>query len=364
MENRGIRIVAVSDLCISEEMYHEAFGKLIASGAQLRVVDWKVRNLKDWRENILKIEKQGPTAVAYPLGLEKAVADVDVLITHVCPIPQKVLNAANRLRALGCARSGLENVDVQTARNKGIAILYCPASKISTAADTTVGLMLAESRGIARTHSKMMRGIWDASSAFFGNSTGLTGKKIGLVGFGNIGQAIANRLKGFDVQLLVHDPYQSENIIRKYMGEPVELPKLLRTADFVVVMARLDRNQHTKPIIGKAELEMMKETAFFINTARAGLVDYMALREILENKRIAGAALDVFDHEPLLRTDPFLKLDNVTLSPHIAGVSKEGYFRSAQDIAENVELLMSGQCPKFVLNPEVIYKAGASSSAV
>jgi D-3-phosphoglycerate dehydrogenase len=348
----NVRILALSDLCITEAMYRESFQGLMAAGARLHVLEWKLSGLPDLREKVIRTEREGPEAVPGPPDLAEKSASADVILTHICPVPRAIIVGAAQLQLIGCARSGLENVDMHAAEERGIAVLHCPISKISTAADATIGMMLAECRGLARAHRQMMAGKWDATFAFFGNSIGLSGKKVGLVGFGNIARAVARRLKGFEVHLMVHDPYQPDGVIREHGGVPVTLPQLLADADFVVVLARLQDD--TCGLIGMKELRLMKKSAFFINTARAGLVDYAALRQVLQEGSIGGAALDVFDHEPLGSDDILLKLNNVTLTPHVAGVSRAGYSQSAQDLAEDIKRFFETRAPRFIANPEVL----------
>jgi D-3-phosphoglycerate dehydrogenase / 2-oxoglutarate reductase len=357
-----VKILAFCDLCITEDLYRQAFQDLVAQGAELRIMQWELADLQDLRAKVIQTERQGPQAVPYPAGAEAEARDANVLVTHICPVPRKLIDAAGRLEVIGCARSGVENVDVAAATQRRIPVLNCPTSKISTAADATVGMMLAECRSLARAHRDMMQGVWDARFAFFGGSMGLSGRKVGLVGFGNIGQAVAQRLQGFGVQMLVYDPYQPESVIRQLGGAPSSLSDLLKNADFVVVLARLEEG--TRNLIGMKELGMMKQTAFFINTARAGLVDYAALRVVLQEGRIAGAALDVFDTEPLGLDDPLLKLQNVTLTPHVAGVSRSGYLRSALDVAEDLVRLYESRSAKHVVNPEALQGAGRTGKEI
>jgi D-3-phosphoglycerate dehydrogenase len=352
MERWGLKILAISDLCITDGFYQDAFVGFVERGCTMEITEWKLEDLNDLRSKVIRIEREGPESVPCPANLATGAADADVLVTHICPIPRKVIGSAKRLKAIGCARSAFENVDLRAATERGIPLLYCPMSKISTAADAAIGMILAECRGLARAHCKMIQGLWDASYAFFRHSIGLEGNKVGLIGFGNIGKAVAERLNGFHVHLLVHDPYQSDESIAQYGGTRVSLRHLLAESDFVVLMARLD--EKSKNLIGEKELRMMKRTAYFINTARAGLVDYGALRKILVEKAIAGAALDVFDVEPLEKNDPLLLLDNVTLTPHAAGVTREGYQRSARDMAQEIRRFIEGQAPRFIANPEVL----------
>ncbi len=343
-----VHILAISDLCITEAIYREAFAEITARGAKLNVIDWPLQDLNNLRVQVARLEKEGSEALPVPPEMEEAALASDVIVTHLCPVPQRLITRASRLRAIGCARGGVENVAVQAATDRGIPVIHCPLSKVATAADAAIGMILTECRGLARAHRQMAQGQWDASFAFFGASMSLTGNTVGLIGFGNIGQAVARRLQGFEVELLVHDPYQPAAVIQDYGGIAVTLDELLARSDFVVLLARL--SEASRGMIGRRELQVMKQNAYFINTARAGLVDYEALREALAQRRIAGAALDVFDAEPLAPDDPLLKLDNVTLTPHVAGVSCEGYRRSAFDAAHDIRRLLEGERPRFVVN--------------
>jgi D-3-phosphoglycerate dehydrogenase len=352
MARLDLKILAISDLCITDGFYQDAFAGFVEQGCTMKILEWKLKDLNDMRSKILRTEKEGPEAVPGPANMAAEAADADVLVTHLCPIPEKVIEKAGRLKVIGCARSAFENVDLRAANRRGVALLYCPLSKISMAADTTMGMILAESRGLARAHCALSKGSWDAGYAFFGHTIGLEGNKVGLIGFGNIGKALAERLSGFHAQLLVHDPYQSEEIIAQYGGARVSLERLLAECDIVVLVARLDKN--SRGLIGEKELRLMKKTSYFINTARAGLVDYGALRKVLAEKAIAGAALDVFDAEPLDKQDPLLRLDNVTLTPHVASVSRQGYLKAARDIALEIRSVIEGRKPRFIANPEVL----------
>ena len=352
MDLRWLKILAISDLCITEEMYRQAFSGLTGRGAELKVIEWKVRDLNDLRAQVDKTEREGAEAVPAPPELESSISGVDILVTHLSPVPERVIAGAAKLKLIGCARSGWENVAEPAATARNIPILYCPLSKVSTAADAAIGMILTECRGLARAHCQMVQGIWDTTFAFFGNSMSLTGNTVGLIGFGNIGKAVAQRLKGFEVETLVYDPFQPAAAIREQGCTPVTLDELLARSDFVVMMARLSKD--TTNLIGRSELDLMKPTAYFVNTARGGLVDYGALRDALARRQIAGAALDVFDVEPIDPEDPLLKLDNVSLTPHVAGVSREGYRRSAQDVAQDIATLLAGGRPRFVVNPQTL----------
>ena len=352
MKISELKILAISDLCITNKIYKEAFKEFIECGASLEIIDWKLKDLNDLREKLIKTEIEGPEAVNNILGLEKIISNFNVLVTHLCPITKRIIDSGEKLKIIGCPRSGYENIDINEATKRKIPLLFSPLSKIPAIADFIIGVLLTECRGIARAHNKMIKGIWNAEFAYFGSFKSLSNNTIGIIGFGNIGQAVAERLKGFNIKLLVSDPFQSEETINGYGGLKVPLNELLANSDFILLLARL--NENNKNLIGKNEFLLMKESSYFINTARAGLVDYNALREVLRNKKIAGAALDVFEKEPLDKNEPLLKLENVTLTPHVGGVSQEGYLQAVKDLVLDIERLSKYGKPKYIVNPEVL----------
>jgi D-3-phosphoglycerate dehydrogenase len=349
MKISGLKILAISDLCLDESIYNKAFQKFTDNGAILKIIEWKLTDLQDLRAKVIKTEVEGPNSVNNIPGLELIVSDFDILVTHICPIPEKIIDCGKNLKVIGCARSGFENIDINAATKRKIPVLYCPLSKITAIADFIIGILLSECRSLARSHCKMTKGIWDPDFAFFSDFKSLSNSTVGIIGFGNIAQSVSKRLKGFNVKLLVSDPFLTEEKIIKYGGQKVSLNELLTNSDFVILLARL--NEGTKNLISINEFSLMRESAYFINAARAGLVDYRALREVLINKRIAGAALDVFETEPLDKNDPLIKLENVTLTPHIGGVSREGYLQAAKDIAKDIERLLKYKSPNYVANP-------------
>jgi len=154
------------------------------------------------------------------------------------------------------------------------------------------------------------------------------------------------------MKILVYDPYVSKSVVEEIGGEKVALQDLLRNSDFVTLHCRL--TEETRNIIGARELSLMKPTAYLINTARGGLIDKGALIEALKNHRIAGAALDVYETEPIEPDDELIKLENVTLTSHISGYSKEVVYRSAMMVASDIRRYLNGEKPKHVFNPSVL----------
>ena len=201
-------------------------------------------------------------------------------------------------------------------------------------AEFTVGLILAERRNIARAHLSLVTGGWRKNFATDGQFTELAGKTVGLIGFGAVGQTVADRLGPFGVHLVVHDPFQSSEVVKRHGGRAAPLDELLRCADVVSLHAR--REPDEPPLIGARELALMKPTACLINTARAHLVDMDALVQVLQERRIAGAAIDVFEQEPLPEDSPLRRLDNITLTPHLAGSTLEAFHQSPRLLAERI----------------------------
>jgi len=308
------------------------------------------------QEERIKVEKGGPDAVPIPEGLVKAVAGAEMLLVHYCPISRRVLDAAApALKVVGTCRAGLEHVDLSAATDRGVVVFNVRGRNAGSVSDFAVGLILAECRNIARSHLGIVRGRWRKDFVNSPHIPELSGKTVGLVGFGWVGKLVCRKLSGFEVKMLAYDPYVSEDIITASGARPVDLPTLMRESDFVSIHARL--TPENRGVIGARELSLMRPTAYFINTARAGLVDEEALIDVLQKRAIAGAGLDVFHHEPIPTDHPLLKLDNVTLTSHLAGTTSEALSRSPILLVEDIVKYLRGQRPQFMVNPEVLDQA-------
>ena len=235
---------------------------------------------------------------------------------------------------IGVCRAGTENIDARAAADRNIPIYNVPGRNATAVAEFTVGMILAERRNIARAHLSLATGGWRKTYANTGQFTELAGKTVGLIGFGVIGQMVAQRLRPFEVEIIVHDPYQDEDVIQEHGGRKVDLEDLLRRCDIVSLHAR--GSEDGPPLIGARELARMKHTALLINTARAYLVDAVALADALRDRRIAGAAVDVFEQEPLDIDAPLRTLDNITLTPHLAGSTVEAFQHSPHLLVEAI----------------------------
>ncbi len=284
-----------------------------------------------------------------PKKIIASISDADILIVHAAPVNAEVIDAAQDLKLIGCCRSGAANIDVSYATKKGIPVLFTPGRNAHAVADLTIGLIICEARGIARADAQMKSGVYCVPEV----GVELWGKTLGIIGLGSVGSAVAHRAEnGFNMEVLAHDPYIPKERAEELGVRLVDLETLLRESDFVTVHSRASPD--AKPQITAEHLAMMKPTAYFINTSRGNNVDEQALIEALVNGRIAGAALDVYTEEPINPENPLLKLDNVTLTPHIGGITREVPLRTAEIIVEDVARFIRGEKPRNVLNVEVL----------
>lgn len=307
---------------ISSDTLGKAVQDVFGSETAVKKVDWKPASDEEFWYLRSQVEKLGPDAGKPPVELKDAVKDADVIITHHTPINASLISSSSA-SYLGVCRAGVENVDVKAAAAKGIKVLRTMGRNAEAVSDYTVALILAQLRNVAKGHQALMGGEWRkkyANSAFMGD---MAGKTVGLIGFGYIGKLVARKLSGFGVKLIAYDPFVNADVLKVQNVEPVTLEKLCREADFISLHARLSKE--TEGLVGEKEIAVMKPTAYLINTARAGLISESALVKALEENRLGGAALDVFWTEPLPEDHPLLKLDNVTLTPHLAGSTNDTF---------------------------------------
>ena len=289
-------------------------------------MDWPLKSFDELQNYNLLVETQGCQALQPPQCVFELCADADVIVTQFCTVTRELVDACPKLKAIGVLRGGIENVCSEYAREKGIEVFNAPGRNAEAVSDFTVGMIICEARNIARGHHGILTGRWIRDYSNSGMIPDLPGRTVGLIGCGAIGMKVAKKLSGFDMTLLGYDPFASAERYKEAGIEPVELDELMARADFVSLHARLTaENRH---LIDARRLALMKPTAYLINTSRAGLIDEAALVEALRAKKIAGAALDVYEHEPPQPDDPLLALDNVTLTPHMAGGSNDAFFNT------------------------------------
>jgi len=267
-------------------------------------------------------------------------------------IDGELLDRAPRLRMIAQMAVGYDNVDLAAATTRGIPVSNTPDVLTDATADLAFALILALSRRIVELDGCVRRGefkFW-APMLFLGRE--VTGKTLGVVGFGRIGQAVAQRAKGFRMRVLYSDPRRLDTAQeRELNAEYADLGRLLREADFVSIHASL--NEKTRHLIGEAELVLMKPTGYLINAARGPVVDEKALVQALQSGAIAGAGLDVYENEPAIEPG-LVELENVVLLPHVGSATLETRVRMASVAAENLRAGLEGKVPPNLINPDVL----------
>ena len=332
-----MRLLAISDTYIPADFMTDGLSELRDLGVDVEVRHWAHDDLIGLQQDNLKIETGGPDAVELPDSITRDLDSLEIVVVQFAPISSSFIDQAKNLKLIGVLRGGVENVAVEHATQKGISVMNTPGRNARAVAECTMGLILAEIRNIARSHADLKRNNWHRS---FPNSEAipeLYGKTVGLVGYGAVGRLVAGYLEAFGSRVIAFDPYFTGD---NAPAELVDLQYLVRNSDVVSLHARLtDESYH---LIGERELAMMKPTAVLVNTARSGLVDEPALIEALEQKRIAGAALDVFDAEPLPAGHPFVRLENVTITAHLAGSTIDSFRNSPKMMAGHLMNCLTG----------------------
>ena len=308
-----------------------------------------------------------------PEELAQAAAEAEIILLGYESLPGRVIESLPQLKLIGCTRSMPVNIDLAAATARRIPVLHTPGRNTQTAAEFTLGLMLAEAHRIARAHHALRSGrylgapatefsaadrscdvTWklDGESPFKDfQGVELAGRCLGIIGLGRIGSRVAQLAQALEMRVLAYSPYTSSTQAEALNVQLVDLDTLLQQADFISVHARV--TGETWGMLGEREFNLMKPSAYLISVSRAAVIDQAALIKALEQRRIAGAALDVFWFEPLPANHPLLALENVTLTPHLAGATGEVKERHSQIIVDDVIAWLDGRRPTHLANPEV-----------
>ncbi len=268
-----------------------------------------------------------------------------------------VIEAGRRLRVIANYAVGYDNIDVEAATRKGVMVTNTPGVLTETTADMAWCLLMAVARRVVEADSYVRRGQFKRWEPMLLLGSDVYGKTLGIVGMGRIGRAVARRAMGFGMKILYYSPRRAYEVEKETGARYVDLPTLLKNADFVTLHTPL--TAATRHMIGSEELEMMKPTSYLINTSRGAVVDEAALVDALKRGLIAGAALDVYENEPKL-SEGLAELSNVVLTPHIGSASRETRTRMALMAAQNIVSALSGERPPNLVNPEVLAKGQGS----
>jgi D-3-phosphoglycerate dehydrogenase / 2-oxoglutarate reductase len=320
----------------------------VAAGAQVRTLELP------WPDQPMRhgyVDGGIPGLKEYmgdPDEIAAFVDDAEILVNHLAPVTGAMLDRLPKLRVIAVSRGGPVNIDVAACKARQIRLVNTPGRNASAVAEFTIAAILAETRLIRAGHEGLRQGVWRGDLYRYDvTGTELSEMTVGLIGYGFIGTRVAKLLKPFGCRILVADPYKSlssEDIADG--GRMVKLDQLLADSDVVSLHARV--TDETKSFLAAPQFARMRKGAYFINTARGPMVNYDDLYQALKSGHLRGAMLETFWLEPPPADSPLLKLDNVTLTPHIAGASTTTVRIAARMVAEEVRRYLAGEPP---LNP-------------
>lgn len=294
---------------------------------------------------ILVVEKISPEAVALlkkkhtveeflewgPQDLPKKLRGFDVLVVRSkAQVTKDVIDAGDKLRIIARAGAGTDNIDSKHAQSRGIKVINTPGANLLSVAELTIGLALSLLRHISEADRTTKQGLWEKKRL---GGMEVSGKTWGIIGFGRIGHLVSGLLSGFKCQVLAYDPYISKEVAASAGARLVALEELLKNSDIVSIHVPL--LDSTRGLIGAKQLAMMKKSAIIINISRGGIIDEKALYDALKDKRIQGAALDVFEKEPP-EGSQLLNLDNAVFTPHLGAQTAEAQERVGGELAEKL----------------------------
>jgi D-3-phosphoglycerate dehydrogenase / 2-oxoglutarate reductase len=280
-----------------------------------------------------------------PADLVKAVADYDALIvrgrTRVTP---EVFDAARRLKVIGRAGVGVDNIDLAAAKAHNVVVVNAPTSTTSAVAEVAFGLLLAVAREIPRADAAMKAGSWLKKEL---EGVELNGKTLGIIGYGRIGMEMGKRAAAFGMNVIAYDPLISEDAIKASGGESVSIQELYEWSDFISL--HLPYNVQTRDLMGPLAFSQMKDGVRIVCAARGGIIDEVALLNALNSGKVAGAGLDVFATEPPGAVE-LVKHPKVVCTPHIGAQTAEAQTRAADDIAHEVLAALRGEALRWKVN--------------
>ena len=338
----------------------------------LLTAEFDKRTLKEL-EDLFEITYAGWFVEERVLGEEELVdlvKDKEIFITSYDNVTRRVIEAGNNLKLIACTRANPVNIDMKAANERGIKVIYTPGRNSDTTAEFTIAMMLSIARKIPMMYQDLKEGKFlsdeksenttiaglrqDVTWALGGDSpyilykgSQLYGKSLGIIGYGNIGKKVGNIAKAFGMDLLIYDPYAIVPKVQEENERFHSFEYVLKNSDFITCHCGV--TEATRKLINKVAFNLMKDSAYFINTSRGAIVDESALIEALREKKIAGAAVDVFESEPLDKNHPFIKeLDNIVVTAHIGGAT--------WDVITNHSKMVVSDIKRFNNNEELKYE--------
>ena len=287
--------------------------------------------------------------------LMENVVDIEGLVSLLTDkIDAELMDKAPKLKVISNYAVGFDNIEIPEATKRGIIVGNTPGVLTETTADLTFALLLAAARRVVEGDKEVRAGKWKTWGPMTLLGQDIHGATLGIVGLGRIGAAVARRAKGFGMKIMYYDVVRQNKAEEELGIQYAGLDKVLSESDFITTHTNLTKETHH--LIGAKQFEMMKRTCILVNTSRGPIVDNMALYEALRNKKIAYAALDVTEPEPMPADHPLLKLDNVIVVPHIASASVATRTKMGLMAADNLIAGLKGEMPPNPVNPEVLKK--------
>lgn len=344
-----MNFLVISDLFVKREVIDYEINKIFNSKYNINF-DYISY---DWATNPFQNDDEIKEYFGSEDEIIKRIGNVDILLVHCAPVNEKILSNAKNLKAIGVIRSGPLNVNINAATEKGIPVFNAPGRNADSVVEFEIGLMITILRRIIEANNDIKKGIWRFDIYKYDNCDyALSSKVVGIVGLGNIGKKLSLMLSNFGPEIYSYDPYVDKNTMAKYKAKKInKLENLLELSDIVTIKSRL--TPETRNIADLNFFKKMKKDALFINTARGGLVNYKDLYYALKNNLIKNAAIDVYDVEPIEKDNPLLHLDNVTLTPHIAGADKNSVHNGVRMVVNDIKNFLDGKKTNNCLNPEV-----------
>ncbi|ANY67430.1 phosphoglycerate dehydrogenase [Paenibacillus sp. BIHB 4019] len=274
--------------------------------------------------------------------LAPLVADIDGVVAGVDTWDEAIFKLAPKLKGIARFGVGVDNIDLAKAKEYGVKVANVPGGNANAVAELTIGLILSMLRNIPTLERSARRGYWDRTVGME-----LAARTVGLLGFGNIAQMVAKKLQGFDVEMIAYDKYPNEEKAKALGVKLVSSDEVLAQSD--VVSMHLPSLKETYHMMSDKQFDQMKPSAYFVNTARGALVDEQALYNALKKGSIAGAAIDVYEHEPVAADNALFELDKLIATPHTAAETTETYYRVGLDTAQALLDIFAGKDPVHLL---------------
>jgi D-3-phosphoglycerate dehydrogenase len=287
-------------------------------------------------------------------GILSVARDADAVLTTYAKVTGEMIPQMTKCRVISRFGIGVDNVDIPVATSKGIVVTKVPDYCLDEVSDHAMALLLALIRKIPSSNTRTQSGKWEMKAVVPIHR--LRGTVLGLVAFGQIPQLVAPKAQAFGMQVITYDPYVSDEVLKRANVRRVELDELIRTSDYISLHCPL--TPETKHLFSAEAFQKMKRSAYLVNTARGPVIDEAALAQALDQKLIAGAALDVMEKEPP-GTSPLFGRDNIIVTPHTSFYSEESLVDLQTKAAEEVVRVLSGQAPRNPVNPEVLKTAAS-----